>query len=258
MIILFRTCGGLGNQLYQLFFCKLISIKYNTTKIRHFHSTNYERYAEWEVPLELSKVENFFYSFLIKLRIPTLLFRLGLNKSGYFNFFNLILIDNYYQHKDFYELFNKNEIVIAIEYIRGLTIIDKKDNIKDEILYHFRLGDFFENTQDEMNYIEQNLMNVPDGSTIISNKDDLFNNSQELSNFLKNKNCRYLDSSHMNAVELLNLFYHYKLIYSNGSSLSYFAATLSNSDVLPISESNNKYQEDSIRRLEDLKKIINN
>ena len=66
------------------------------------------------------------------------------------------------------------------------------------------------------------------------------------------KQCKYINTAKFSSLELFYLFLKFKNIYSNGSSLSFFAATLNNSNIIPISNNMNSFQKESFNRLKSL------
>ena len=54
-------------------------------------------------------------------------------------------------------------------------------------MYHFRLGDFFENFEDKINFAKDYLDNVQDGSDIITNEEEIFNDRTIKDTFTQKK-----------------------------------------------------------------------
>jgi hypothetical protein len=251
MIILFRSYGGLGNQLYQYLFCNLLQNKYNICRVKHIHSTNYSRYAPWELPLQLENIDNFFYKILIKCRFPMLLSKLGLNKKGYSKILNILIVDNYYQDISFYQQFNMIDIKNVLIKFQNHLFNFNYNNFEQDKIYHFRLGDFFSNYIEEKDFIFSTINQIHNESTIISNNDIYFQDKLIMKKLIL-KQCKYINTAKFSSLELFYLFLKFKNIYSNGSSLSFFAATLNNSNIIPISNNMNSFQKESFNRLKSL------
>jgi hypothetical protein len=248
MIILFRSYGGLGNQLYQYFFCILLQKKFNTCSVKHIHSTNYSRYAPWEMPLQLEIIDKNIHKMLIKCRFPMLLSKLGLNKKGYLKIFNLLIVDNYYQDVSFYQQFNLFDIKDVLLKFQNQLFNFNYNNFEQDKIYHFRLGDFFSNSIEEKDFILSTINKIHNNSTIISNNDIYFEDNLIMKKLIL-KQCKYIKTAKFSSLELFYLFLKFKNIYSNGSSLSFFAATLNNSNVIPISNNMIFFQKKSFNRL---------
>jgi hypothetical protein len=232
MKVLFRTCGGLGNQIYQYYYLFCILQKYSSCNIIHFHSVNYDRYAEHEFPYNKQIIKPAFWElFVIKLRLPTLFRFLGFKNVFCLRFGKLIIIDGYYQTKDSYFMFSKKELNNSYLEMRKL-IFDNftKDKVKG-VLFHLRIGDFFDSLSQEREFIMISLKNLKPGTLVISNKDDLITNDIEIQNIFRLYNLYYKNTSQYSSIKLLELFSNFEHIISSGSSLSFAAAIFNNVDI---------------------------
>lgn len=226
--IVFCSHGGLGNQLFQVFYAKLYAKKYNIDKIYFSHNKNYKRIADYELEfLKDIKPAKFIDRCLLKIRIPKILDRINLSKSGKIILFNKHILDNYFQDNLFYLEFGKNEILTEISILKTdfFSSFNKIDFNKYNKLniYHFRLGDFFKSESDEINFIKDSIENIPENTVVISNRDDLFSTNY----FFKN-NIIYLDTSAFSSIEMLLLFSQFENIISNGSTLAFWGSVLGN------------------------------
>lgn len=227
--IVYCSHGGLGNQLFQLLYARLYANKYNINKIYFYHNKNYKRIADYELTfLKDIKPALFIDRFLLKIRIPKILERINISKSGKIVFFNRHILDNYFQEKLFYSEFDKREIIRQITILKNefFSIFNENDyQYYNKLnLYHFRLGDFFSSEFDQINFIKNNLKNIPENTVVISNRDDLF-----YINYFHQKNITYLNTSSFSSIQMLFLFTQFQNIISNGSTLAFWGSVLGNS-----------------------------
>jgi hypothetical protein len=249
MKILFRSCGGLGNQIFQILFVRLLAEKFNLNKIAHYHESNYERVAHWEYPSNNIFVKpNFIEKLILKFRLPQLFYRLGISDK-YINFFGTVIVDGYFQNYTYYKIFNNQLLRQQIDLIRiELGIFHSK---KEKTLYHLRLGDFFKNTEEEIKFVINFLNATKPEISIISNNDMLFNDNNEIKLLVTSKNINYINTSFFTSIELIKLFGIYNEVYSNGSSLAFISSILCNTCIKKNpSIKLNPYQEKNFNTLE--------
>jgi hypothetical protein len=235
MKILFRSCGGLGNQIFQLFYLNCVHRKHESCKIIHFHSLNYNRFADFEFPAHIKLHEpSILELLLIKLRIPVFLRRIGFKKIGYVRIGNLIIVDGYYQADVFYADFSKNILQDTVQELKSTLVNCNKYNNGKRTLVHLRLGDFFRSLDEERLFVLSCLENLEAGSDVISNKDSLFYDHIEIKNLMEFNKLNYINTSTISSLDLFNFFCEYEKIISSGSSLSFAACILNKIEVLPI------------------------
>ena len=227
--IVYCSHGGLGNQLFQVLYARLYAYKYNIDKIYFSHNKNYKRVADYELEfLKDIKPAKFIDRFLLKFRIPKILERINLSKSGKIVLINKHILDNYFQEKSFYLEFDKNEIIRQISILKTEFFSSFNENEYKNYnklnLYHFRLGDFFLSESDQINFINNNIEKIPDNTVVISNRDDLFS-----TNYFHKNNIIYLQTSVFSSMQMLLLFSQFKNIISNGSTLAFWGSVLGNS-----------------------------
>jgi hypothetical protein len=223
MKILFRSCGGLGNQIFQLFYTRLLADKFSAETICHYHEPNYERVAYWEYPLiKPYNKPSFIDLFLMRLRLPKVLYRLGLIKREYIKFFGWLIVDGYFQNEIDYYIFSNESISTQINIVSNeLKSFEKGNELKSSIVYHIRLGDFFTSEKDEVDFVNKIFEKLSKDSFVISNRDDLFNKNIGLMTKFANKNIKYVDTTGMSGLQVLNFLSEFGKIVSNGSSLSF-------------------------------------
>jgi len=249
MKILWRSAGGMGNQIFQLLFVRLISKFYGDVKIFHTHKANYERICSWEYPISIPFARPcFFEILLISLRIPKILYRLGLIKREWIKLFGYLIIDGYFLEKNDYLKFDFLDIKQELNRLRKELKLNPTKN--QDSIFHLRLGDFFNNFEEEINFVLSFIRGAQEFVSVISNNDQLFIINKEIQDLVKQRNILYLVTGNYSSLELLQLFCDYKTIYSNGSTLSCMASILSDSEMnnLP-SIKLNKYQYQNFNKL---------
>jgi hypothetical protein len=254
MKILFRTYGGLGNQIFQFYYLFCVCRKFSINNIFHHHSTNYDRFAEFEFPVKVKFQEpNFFELLLISLRIPVIARRLlGFKNLGYLRLGKFIIIDGYFQSDFYYMDFSKNILEDSILEIRDCTINGNNKIERRNSLIHLRLGDFFKTEEGERDFVLSCLKNMKVGTDVISNNDTLFFTDVEIKNIMMINKLNYINTSNISSHELYNFFCEYETIISSGSSLSFAACIFNNIRIIP-DKNLTDFQQMSFDRMNKLK-----
>jgi hypothetical protein len=223
-----RTCGGLGNQIFQILFGRLLSAQTNG-ELKVNHSLRYQHKFELS---EFFRVDSHSISFLDKLmlssRLPALLYRSGISKKGYIKFSSTFYLDSYFQDLVQFRIFDEQQIKIEILKIKEELQLSPKE--KEPVLIHFRLGDFFQNTEQKIKNVKSRLNKIPDGAKFITNDEEIFNN-KELKKLLHNKRLCMQSTIGWNAQEVLKFMCKFSHIEANDSTMVFWASIFSNSDV---------------------------
>lgn len=241
--IYLATHGGLGNQLFQIFYASLLQTRLNIKEIYIWHNTNYahkmplssifsEYVAKNKIPLALS------------LRIPKILEKIGFN-HGYLRVFNSIYLDGYFQDLTAYSRFATIDIQKSLEFISSkINIGFTKNNLT---LYHIRLGDFFHNDLSKCAHIAGRISRIPIGSHLVTNQDKLLEDWL-FHNCLQN-DFTIIKTSHLKDFELLKIMATYKKIISNNSTLALWAAILGKSEIEVGDEKLRNFYDRLIRKI---------
>jgi len=226
--IVIRSHGGLGNQLFQLFYGNLISQRNKHAAIIIVHDSSYSH--KFSLAPELTEYETFGKYNAIRLLVLSRIFKI-LEKvkinSGVLTIHNTKFMDGYFQNPELYQDFDEKEIEFALNVLRKKFSIKNEKNI--ETLEHIRMADFFKNEAQRIEYLKERLKRVSNGSHILSTDDDLLNNI-EIQKILKEKQCVTIDSLNKTASEIIEIMAKARSIISNDSTLAFWAAVLSNSD----------------------------
>lgn len=224
-----RTCGGIGNQLFQSNFALLLAKKYNCTNIYHLHSENYARVAQWELDILNFKPARGLYLFFLILRLPRLMTYFKVRKKEYIRVGSLIIIDGYFLEKSNYELFCSQNFEQSIQYWRRILNIEK--NRCKKTLLHLRLGDFFVSNKERDFFLNYTFKQVDKEVDIITNDEDLVLDCLRSKYSNKTKYCNILPTTNFSSIELLRLVAKYEKIWYNGSTLLFWGSILGGSSL---------------------------
>ena len=225
--IILRTYGGIGNQLFQFLYGRLLSKKFNI-KLKEIHSIKYSHKFPRSKLLKSFLKPNFIEQLFSNLRIPMLISEYLDKKIFYLKFFNNIYIDNYFQEKLPFLIFTKKEIKEVLnEFILELNLNIKKDHGS---LVHLRLNDFFKNKEDALNHVLVRLEKCEERSDLISNDIEALKN-EKIASVIKKYNHKIVNTSNMNSDELVEFMSYYNTVDTNNSTIAFWAALLSKSKI---------------------------
>lgn len=255
MTILLRTCGGVGNQLFQSNFAILIASRSNNAKIYHLHSTNYKRVAKWELDFFNFLPARNFHFLIILLRLPRLLVYLKVRKKEFICIGNFFIVDGYFLEKCNYEEFSKNEIEGSIDYLRRFFSLKRRKN--NNTLLHVRLGDFFNSYEEKEFYLRHIVGQVDEKVVLITNEEDflmdILNNNFES----KLEMFEFLSTASLSSIEVLELATEYDIIWYNGSTLLFWSSVLGSSALVWNTNLSNKhYVVKNCIQLDELKRLF--
>lgn len=226
--VLVRTHGGLGNQLFQVFYARLLASQRDGTLFR-VHDDGYRNR-----PAQSPALGGFttpvppFLRLLSALRVPKLLSRAGVKRCEHISL-GCIYLDGYFQEVSDYLRFSNADIRRQLGVLRHECQVHtpsrSQSDIPGETLIHLRLGDFFQSESEEFRHASARLDNIPTGATVISNRDDLFS-EPPLSDQIRTSACHYVPTAHLTSEALLRFMSRFRRIRSNNSTLALWAALL--------------------------------
>ena len=224
MPVVVRTHGGLGNQLFQIFFARLLS-ECRRTHYCEIHDLNYDhqfgRSTELtSSPLQATRLQRS----LSRLRIPKLLTRSGLRKREHLQVLGNIFCDGYFQKKSDYLEFSATKIRQQIDGLRRELNINPAAE-KKTTLYHLRLGDFFANAEAARNHLSNRILDLCPGSTLITNQEELFE-TPEVREKLALNSCVLQTTRNFKSEDVLRLMSSYQIVITNNSTLALWASVL--------------------------------
>ena len=222
-MIILRTHGGLGNQIFQVLYARLYSDQ-NGTELGEVHDSSYNHHFPRSLELIKRNAElSYFQRFISSLRLPKLLNRIGFYKVETFSVFGSTFLDGYFQTTTQYRSFDSKKITRELIRIRDeLKIQNTK---KKKLLIHLRLGDFFESVEEAKKFALTRLLELPLGATIITNQENLLADP-ELKSLLDIADCKVLTTVGFTSEEVIRLMSSFETIITNDSTLTFWAAVL--------------------------------
>ena len=224
-VFIVRSHGGLGNQIFQLFYAILLKNRAGHARLVAVHDSSYKHRFEMDKNLEIAYCSKLglIATFLSAVRIPKILSRLVGREIGNFGLLNYRFLDGYFQKVSYYKSFDDSEISVALRELKGHLVPKANECDGTAVLYHFRLLDFFKSEAEELAYVTNQFSDLPSRSNIISNNDKLFCRP-EIQKYLIQNNIKYIESDGLSAIEVLSLMMKYGVINSNNSTLAFWAA----------------------------------
>ena len=258
--------GGLGNQIFQIYYTQLLSQKYGSNIfINNAHLNSYNRKFKNEVKFLYSN-KNFKLSFsrlsflkliLCRFRILYLISKLNRNDFIMRIPFIGILIDSYCQSESIFKKFSKIEHKKALNYlIQKSQIIKNKYyfEYKDKTLLHLRVSDFFNNELEREAYIYSQLKkfkNNNEAIDIITDKESLLKKIIKIK--FKREKFNIISTNNFSAKKLFSFMSQYREIITNGSSIAFWASVISSNNKSFISR---KYNLNYNYLYQNMKRII--
>jgi len=240
--ILVCTHGGIGNQLFQILYARLLSEKYGVKKITYFHASKYKRKAYFE----LSQFDNLelaqgFNKLLLRLRLPKIFEKLKLSNSGKIKLLNRIILDSYFQEPCLYRKISRSAITTQIKEFRKIILLPKELSFdyKTKSIFHLRLGDFFNSESEQILFIKTQTKKISSNSIVISNRDDLFSSKEFISG--NDFKINYLKTSQFDSLTLILLFSSFSKVSTNGSTLAFWGAIFGEADLV-LNNLNNSHE----------------
>lgn len=228
--------GGLGNQLFQLFYAVCVSKEYEISKV----IINTSRLGSYDPPrvfelgnLELEQIFSAAIvesaSFISYCRIPKVLRKLR-GKEIPVRFGRRVIIDGYFQNSVSYKTFHPSVIQECLNSIKiSFPSCQEDEMVMENTLHHIRLGDgaFLFNPQEECKFLEQYIKSFSP-KYIMSDKEDTVN---KIGAKFAKVPITIVNSYGLSAVELLNKMGSFKRIKTNGSTLALWASILYGRDL---------------------------
>lgn len=223
-LVVARTHGGLGNQLFQVLYSRLFAGSLADSRLFVIHDRNYP-HAFALSPVFTEGGEAPFPAGLVsRIRMPKILERIGISQSGRFSIGGGVYIDGYFQNVDDYRDWSDLEIASQLERLR-IALEIKSGNPDQGILHHIRLGDFFTTEAAEIQHLEERLSTLPDGCSVMSNREELIKGSV-LGDTLSSKRIQVVPSGGDSAETVITKMSRYGEIVTNNSTLAFWAACL--------------------------------
>lgn len=229
--------GGLGNQLFQYFFATLLSAAPPQARIQLVTGllSRYQSARDFELrplvdhlgPRVGSRARA---GPLLRLRIPKLLGRLTSSEVVVRLPWYGTLVDGYFQESRQYERFDADVVATTLaDWRRTLAAEGRLAPKQRERLTHIRLADFMRTSAEAASFAADRLAAIGSPSDVVTDQEDLV--GAQLRQPRLRTCCTLVPTGSMSAWELLLLFSRYRRISTNGSTLAFWAAILSDAQL---------------------------
>lgn len=218
-MIIARTHGGLGNQMFQIGHAMLRARAVGVSIVRRHdtrHATVFAAtpaFAELDGPLALPLAG------LSWLRLPKLLTRSRLRCDA-LTFGRTVLLDGYFQRAGDWAAPDEDIQAVLGDFRRRFEIVPGAGS---GTVVHLRLGDFFTDDAAQRVHLATRLADLPAVATLITNRDDLLAAHAEM---LSERGLLHQPTTGMPPESLLALMAGFADIKSNDSTLAIWAALL--------------------------------
>lgn len=227
--------GGLGNQLFQFYKASLLAVEgisqqivLHTDVLANYSTTRGLELQPFLGRHRLSPPIVAPIGAICRLRIPKVINSI-IGREPIMGFsMGSRIVDGYFQSVRQYK--NHNPDIIQSRLVDWRSFLLSYDYIQQPRygeLIHIRLGDFCKSRDEMVKYATSQLAIVSDGSTVISNEESIIHEAISMIN--RKKGLHVLTTANMTSWEVLNAMSCYNQIISNGSTLAFWAATLSQS-----------------------------
>jgi hypothetical protein len=221
-----RTHGGLGNQLFQVFYGLLLS-QGQIERLRIIHDSDYPHGFEICEKLKHLEKSTYIEKCISNLRIGKIIEKATSKIAARMPILNNYY-DGYFQEAKIYQNFDSNERYTAIKILKKIFEIDSEGLQKNPSLHHIRLGDFFSENEKKKDHVKSRLTKLPENSHIITNEEDLV---QDQIREINRSDILLIKTAKNKDYELLKLMTTYHTIYSNNSTIALWASILGNCDL---------------------------
>ena len=225
--VVIRTHGGLGNQIFQVFYA-LVRHGQNLSLIhdsRYKHGFRLASYFESYFTGSTTNLENA----ICHLRLVKLIEKLS-SCTPEIKIGDTFILDGYFQKIGFYESFTSNDLYFGLNRLRDILLVDGEP--KKNMLCHIRLADFYRTDKDRTQAARRRLSALANETDFISSDDVLIFNDKVCQDIIRDKDLIHVLTDGFSAEEIFRLMSEYKTIESNNSTLAFWAAALNNSDLI--------------------------
>lgn len=220
------THGGLGNQLFQIFYA-ICKSKGNLNQIALYHSANYYHGIELNNAFRTLQKTSEKKPLLFKTRLIKLLTKVKLLRSEQIKLLNNVYLDGYFQNPKFWLEFDTERLNLAKDILRDLLQLKELQTTKETLL-HLRLGDFFKKNKTKRKFIKATLKSTLNYDKIITNDENL---TKEILNEIGLDTSKIVSTNNIEPQELIKIMCSFEKIISNGSTLATWASILSDNSL---------------------------
>lgn len=223
MVIILRTHGGLGNQLFQVLYGRLFAEK-SGLALKEIHDARYKHAFPRSAALRLPASQPTPLERRISaLRIPKVLQRVRRGPEQPVWLFGTAYLDGYFQDAAAYAPFGRDAVGRHLRQLGSELGIGPA--YIDQCLVHLRVGDFFKTRDDAREHVLQRLSTVLPNSSIMTNDEALLAESPIVA-LLDETRCKLVTTNGFSAEQVLRLMAAYRHLDANDSTLVFWASVL--------------------------------
>ena len=224
--IVLRTHGGLGNQIFQVLYGRLLSKKFNCG-LFEAHDSHYAHRFSRSSEVAKGPAPTGWRRVYSAARIPKLRKRIS-GADGPICISNTIFLDGYFQDVDLFRGFAPSMLQSQLLIIRDeLKIVEGANN---RYLIHLRLGDFFGCESEQLGHALDRLNKIEAGAHIISNREDILR-CEPFAERIASAGAVLLRTDGLTAEDVLRLMSTYRIIDANNSTLAFWASVFAGSEI---------------------------
>jgi hypothetical protein len=223
MAVILRTHGGLGNQLFQVLYGRLVA-EARGVPLRELHDTRYRHGFPRSTSLTAPATRaGWAQRGVSALRLPKLLQRAMGRTERPLALLGDAYLDGYFQDAWQYRPF---ETAALKRHLRAIAV-ELSINVArvDRCLVHLRLGDFFKTRAEAVAHVVQRLQSVPRDAALMTNDEALLAEPQ-IAELLRTRGCELLSTSGFSAERVLQLMARHQRFDSNDSTMVFWASLL--------------------------------
>lgn len=225
MAVVVRTHGGLGNQLFQIFYARLCASA-RGVGYAELHDTRYAHGFTRSTELHPAPLTaTLFQRWISAMRLPKLALRAGLISGEAVTFAGNAYLDGYFQREGDYTAFDADAVRREIAHLRDELRVDPEQPAVGPCLYHVRLGDFFGDRQSALDHAIERVGTLARNSVVITNQEDIFADAV-VARSMAEKGCALIGTDGFSAENVIRLMSGYAEIVTNDSTLALWASVL--------------------------------
>jgi len=228
MNVIVRTHGGLGNQIFQILFGRLLANSIGGS-LEIIHDSKY--YHNFQLApqfYDLSNRSNLLSLTVSFLRLPKLIYKFLKINLDYVKLHNTYYCDSYFQNQLSFANFELIDIKKELIYLKSILGLNVESPLGT--LVHLRLGDFFLNKELALEHAIKRISDCPIGADIITNDNSIINN-KEIYDLINNKKCRFISTQEFQPLQVLQTMCKYSEIDANESTLVFWASVFTGAKV---------------------------
>lgn len=238
MKVVVRTHGGLGNQLFQLFYARLYA-EIHRAHLLEVHDLRYAHAFARSNELAAAPSPTGLTHLISSLRLPKLASRMKL-RGDKITVLGTTYLDGYFQRWADYASFD--DALLYQELVRLRTELEVKSAPAEGIGVHLRLGDFFKSEEAVAAHLAERLAQLPDGAAIVTNEEARLA-TPEVAALMTARDSRLVLTQTMPPEQVLRTLAGFARVDGNDSTLLFWASVLSGMDC--------DYRNPELRRLRE-------